>query len=135
MGHPKTEGVGGSRLDVVSLVDDQIIVLRQNTVTGSHISQQKGMVDDDQVGALGGHPHTIEGAGSAGALHTGFSSATIIGSREARPDFAFDRPIQVDFAQVAGGASLQPDEYFRQHAHFFRTFGAAAAQRFQTPRT
>ena len=117
------QGVGGSVFQVVGFVDDQVIVFRQDTVPDGDIRQQQGMVDNQQVGALGCLAGAVERAGAAGALDAGIGRAGFIFRRDAHPRLALDRPVDVDLGAVAGDGGLQPHQGFRQHAQFFGVLG------------
>ena len=91
---------------VVGLVDDQVVVFRQDPAAGGHIGQQQGVVDDQEVGALGGLAGPVEGAGAAGALDADLGLAAFVLGGDAHPDIALGRAVQVDLAAVAAAAVL-----------------------------
>ena len=125
----EAQGAGGGGLHVMAFIDDQIIVFRQHAAAGSDIRQQQGVIDDDQMRALGRLARAIERAAAGDAHLAAFGLAAFILRGEAQPDIALGRAIEVDFAPVAAAAALRPDQDLGQHAHFIHAAGAALAQR------
>ena len=83
------EGAGGGGFKVMGFIHDEVLVFGQHAVAGDDIRQQEGMVDDEDVGGLGGHAHLVEGAGAAGAAHADFGFAAFILGGKARPNLTF----------------------------------------------
>ena len=135
MGDFEAESRGSGCFEVVGFVDDEVIKLGQHAVAGGDIGQQEGMVDDEQVGALGGLASTVEGAGSAGAAHADLGFAAFIFCRDAHPNFAFDGTVEVDLVAVSRVGLGQPDQHFGQHAHLFDRGRAALTEGVQAAGT
>ena len=130
LGDAEAERVGRGGFEVMGFVDDQVVVFGQHAAAGGHIREQQGMVDDQQVGALGGLAGAVEGAGAAGALHAHFGLAAFVFGGDADPDVALRRAVEVDLIAVAAVAELQPDQHLGQHAHLVDVVRAALAQGF-----
>jgi hypothetical protein len=113
---------------VVGLVHDQVIVLGQHVAAGRHVREQQSVIDDQQMGGLGGQLGTIEGAASTGALQAGLIGTALVLSRQAQPDFALGRAGQVDLVAVAALFLPQPDQDFCQHAQFIHRLRSVLAQ-------
>jgi len=119
--------VGGGGFEVVSLVDDKVVIGGQNAVFGGGICQQEGVIDHQNVGTLGSHARFIEGAASAGAFDAVFEFTALVFSRKPAPDQTLGHAVQVQLTAVAALAGLQPDQHLAHHAQFIEIFGFAPA--------
>ena len=63
-----------------------------------------------------------------------FGFAALVFSREARPDFAFVRSVQINFRPVAAAAFTQPDQHLAHDAHLVHGGRSAFAQRIKPAR-
>ncbi len=78
VGDVEAEGIGGGVFQVMGLVNDQVIVVGQHPVAGSHIGQEQGMIHHQDVSRLGCHAHSQERAGAAGVFHAGVGGAALV---------------------------------------------------------
>ncbi len=105
-------------LEVVRLVDDQVVVGRQDVAAGRHVGEQQGVVDDEDVRGLGALAGALQKAGAVldeGTL--GLDAGRVLGG-EAGPGGVV-AAVEVELCAVAGLGRAQPDQEARHEMRFF----------------
>ena len=101
LGSAEAQSAGCRGFHVMAFVDDQVVVLGENAVSGGNIREQQGMVDNQDMRALGDLPGAVEGTPTCDAGLAGFGFTSLIFCRKAHPHIAFRGPIEIDFSPVA----------------------------------
>ena len=115
--------LGGGVLQVVRLVDDEALGGGEDGAAGSHVAEQEGVVDYDDVGALGGAAGAEEEAAAVADVGADAAGEAIFSlSAEVRPG-GFLVGAETELGAVAALGRAEPDEETRQEAAGRRSGG------------
>ncbi len=106
----RAELVGGNVFDVVRLIDDQVVELRDRAAARGEVGEKQGVVDHQDVGRLGGLARTEQEARAFAHVPVLAGEAVRILCAEALPG---DPLIggQVELRAVSGGGFGKPEEH------------------------